>query len=200
MKKNVVYASSLCAVAALLAFAACKKNSSSSSSSGSVTGAMGALNSLALSGSGNSSLAVKGFHPRTSPSCIPSTSGSITTAPGGTCSSGTGTTISGSVTETMSSCTASGYTESGSVTLAIGDANNTGSPIVLCTNNGTFVSMTGTFSLDSTNLTVSGNGVNLNAATQGPVKIDATMSDTNNTVSGTIGGTAFGQTIPSTSF
>jgi hypothetical protein len=26
------------------------------------------------------------------------------------------------------------------------------------------------------------------------------MSDTNNTVSGTIGGTAFGQTIPSTSF
>ena len=196
MNKKIVSVSGLLAVTALLAFAACHKNGSSSSSSGSVAGAMGALNSLALSGSGNNSLAVKGFQPRTVPSCI-TPSGSIGSAPGGTCPGGaTATKISGSIKETMNNCTANGYTENGAVTFSVGDANNTGAPIVVCMNGSTFVGMTGTFSIDSSSLTVTGNGVNLS----GSVTINAAMSDTNNTLSGTISGTAFGQTIPSTSF
>lgn len=179
MKKNAVYASSLCALAALLAFAACHK-SSSSSSSGSLTGAMGGLANLT---SGMGGLSVKGM--RTASTC-PSGAcpcpggGNITLS--GTIGSATFTCItpnqytafvsglSGQITETANSCINGGYTYNGSLT-----AKTPGSLVNALPTDGTAnfeickssanpndEDTTGSFGLSGT-VSVTGNGVNISS-------------------------------------
>ncbi len=202
MKKNAVYASSLCALAALLAFTACKK-SSSSSSNGSAAGAASSLSSLGFSG-GAGTLSLK---PHTSSN--PCSTGSIAlnpsqptlhstssscTAPDGTTSNSNELTVSESFTEIMSSCTSGGYTFNGSLTFT---APASGQTFVVCesTNPNGPYKMSGSLNFNGTP-TVNGNGITLSGTTN----ITLDMTDSNGSFSGSVSGEAFGQTIPSTSF
>lgn len=194
MKKNIVYASSLCAVAALLAFAACKK-SSSSSSSGSVTGAMGSLTSLAFTSSGAKTSALT-VRPRTG-GCVGPTNNTLTFSQSNpnsaTCPSGdTLYTATGGLDMSISSCTANGYTFNGALNF------QTGSPaynVCISTTTG-LVSMGGDFTLTTTSpLSITGNGVQ--GQTSCSVSLTMAMSESNGTYSGSITGTACSQTINS---
>lgn len=195
MKKNAVYASSLCALAALLAFTACKKSSSSSSSSGSVAGAMGSLTSLAFTNSGTKTSALT-VRPR-SGGCVtpgtntlnftPSTPGSVACPAGDTLY-----TASGGVDMTINNCTSGGYTFNGALSY------QTGSPAYnVCISNTTgLVSMGGDFTLTTTSpLSITGN--NLQGQTSCTISLTLAMSESNGAYSGSVTGTACSQTINS---
>lgn len=193
MKKKFVYASSLCAALALIAFTACKKSSSSSSSTGSISGAMGALTSLSMGNSGSTNLSIRGIKPA---SCTPgvrnNTPWGMTSASSNPCSAGdSAEQMTGSATITFSSCPTSGYTFAGGITIAV-DANH---PVIMCMSSGTLVSESGTIDLTNTGSGIQINGNDINQTCT--VNIFSSMNYSNSTFSGTVTGTACGQTISS---
>ncbi len=193
MKKKFVYASSLCAALALIAFTACKK-SSSSSSSGSVTGAMATFADYAFTNSGvkSSALAIR---PRGS-SCQSPVSGSLTytqtTTGTANCPSGdTLYTLTGSETIAISSCVANGYTFSGQ--FSFGPGSNAYNVCISTSNS--LVSMGGGITLQTTSpLSITGNGFQGQTCS---VDLALAMSESNGTYSGSVTGTACSQTINS---
>ncbi len=211
MKKNAVYASSLCALAALLAFTACKK-SSSSSSNGSVTGAMGNLASLVQADGSFPGLNPSGLRPR-SGQCYTLTpvSPAPTNGTHGSCPSGYGPTPSVdqtfSVSIALSSCTYNNYTYNGTVAIAVpsglslpAGSSAYNSDYVQCSS-GTATAEQVSFGVTGS-LTITGNGVNLNCSSSGlgAIALGASVSDINNTKSASIFGSACGATNLNASF
>ena len=195
MKKNAVYASSLCAFAALLAFTACKK-SSSSSSNGSVAGAMGVLSNVALKNSGATTSALT-LRPRSS-SCVTQSNVTFqqtsTTPDSPTCPAGdTLYTASGGLDMDINNCTSGGYTFNGVLDLQTG---NPAYNVCISTTTG-LVSMGGGFTLTTGTSTLSITGNNLQGETSCTINLAMTMSESNGAYSGSVTGTACSQTINS---
>ena len=181
MNKKIVSVSGLLAVTALLAFAACHK-SSSSSSSGSVSSALGGLSSLASKTGG---LSVKGLSPRSAcsgNSCPCPNGGSVswsgafnpTTPVCPTPYTTPGSGLSGTITETATNCVSGGYTYNGRITMAMpghqisGQPANGANAFVICSESSPVAtSMTGSFGLTITSMTITGNGINLAGCTIG---------------------------------
>ncbi len=208
MKKSAFYLAGFAAIVAL-GLAACHK-SSTSSSSGSLAGATGALSSGAFNGGAgvlSNGVHVASLRPHaftspcgsnmtlspTNPS--PSIVSGSCTAPDGTTSSNNQQTITMSFSEIMSSCTINGYTFNGTLSFA---APESGKNFTICesTNTGGPFEMNGSLNFTGSPLSVSGSGINLSGTTN----INISVTDNNGSVSGSVGGTAFGQPIQSASF
>ncbi len=206
MKKSLVLGG---AAVMALAFAACHK-SSTSSSSGSLAGAAGALASGGFNGGAGvmaSGVHVASIRPHTftspcgshmtlspatpSPTIV---SGSCT-APDGTTSATNQQSISMSFSEVMSSCTINNYTFNGTLAFT---APESGKTFTICesTNTGGPYNMTGSLNFTGNPLSVTGPGVTLSGSTN----INISVTDDNGTISGSVGGTAFGQPIQSANF
>ncbi len=164
------------ALAAALVFAgACHKNTSSSSSSGSLVGALNDLALLALNSVGG-----KTSFPTVGPSCSGiSMSGSFTAGSSASCPSlayqWVATFTPNSLNATVTNCQYGGYTFNG-----ILNFEASSSPLVECnlTSSPSDISLTGSYTIASSSLTITGNGLNAvcnsNAGTDGPIDLTAT--------------------------
>ncbi len=210
MNKNYVFRSfGLLVAVAALSLAACGKKSSSSSSSGSTSGALGGLSALS---NGTGALSVNGIRPKgggvscsgslPNMTCNCSSGGNLVLtgsfgSASPTCPTGYTTTqagLSSNITETATNCQTGGYTYNGAITFAapatavVNNLANGTAPFDICSGtSGT--SLTGSFGLTSSSMSITGNGVNLLGCN---VQIDSYLSDVTPTsgaatISGSVG-------------